>query len=154
MIIKELFVKKAKFLLQIIRNCEHKLEMPIQLDKILGDIANEKVLHPNYQGATKKEIDDAWSRVGNNSNLSGNLIEIKYCKALTFVFFFIKVHESRSIFKVLQKKYEQEKLKDSSAWKLFGLMDQIHKKVETKSGAKEELVLYCIELVKKKNIFL
>ena len=62
--------------------------MPIQLDKILGDIANEKVLHPNYQGATKKEIDDAWSRVGNNSNLSGNLIEIKYCYALTFRFFF------------------------------------------------------------------
>lgn len=45
--------------------------MPIQLDKILGDIAIEKVLHPNYQGATKKEIDDAWTRVGKNSNLSG-----------------------------------------------------------------------------------
>ncbi|XP_065370399.1 uncharacterized protein Map60 isoform X1 [Calliphora vicina] len=93
--------------------------MPIQLDKILGDIANEKVLHPNYQGATKKEIDDAWTRVGKNSNLS--------------------VHESRSIFKVLQKKYEQEKLKDSSTWKLFGLMDQIHKKVvEEKADAKED----------------
>ncbi|KAI8123672.1 hypothetical protein FF38_09806 [Lucilia cuprina] len=92
--------------------------MPIQLDKILGDIANEKVLHPNYQGATKKEIDDAWTRVGKNSNLS--------------------VHESRSIFKVLQKKYEQEKLKDSSAWKLFGLMDQIHKKVEPKVDEKED----------------
>ncbi|KAM7342372.1 microtubule-associated protein 60 isoform 2-T2 [Cochliomyia hominivorax] len=92
--------------------------MPIQLDKILGDIANEKVLHPNYQGASKKEIDDAWTRVGKNSSLS--------------------VHESRSIFKVLQKKYEQEKLKESSAWKLFGLMDQIHKKVEEKDETKEE----------------
>lgn len=86
--------------------------MPIQLDKILADIANEVVLHPNYQGATKKEIDDAWARVGKNSNLS--------------------VHESRSIFKVLQKKYDQEKLKESSAWKLFAVMDKIHKKVETK----------------------
>lgn len=48
------------------------------------------------------------------------------------------MHESRSIFKVLQKKYEQEKLKESSAWKLFGLMDQIHKKVEEKVETKEE----------------
>ncbi|XP_073811540.1 microtubule-associated protein 60 [Musca autumnalis] len=94
--------------------------MPIQLDKILADIANEVVLHPNYQGATKKEIDDAWARVGKNSNLS--------------------VHESRSIFKVLQKKYDQEKLKESSAWKLFAVMDKIHKKVETKpeTPVKEE----------------
>ncbi|XP_061402083.1 ras-interacting protein RIP3 [Musca vetustissima] len=95
--------------------------MPIQLDKILADIANEVVLHPNYQGATKKEIDDAWARVGKNSNLS--------------------VHESRSIFKVLQKKYDQEKLKETSAWKLFAVMDKIHKKVEAKpepSPAKEE----------------
>uniref|UniRef100_A0A1I8MQY0 MADF domain-containing protein n=1 Tax=Musca domestica TaxID=7370 RepID=A0A1I8MQY0_MUSDO len=86
--------------------------MPIQLDKILADIANEVVLHPNYQGATKKEIDDAWARVGKNSNLS--------------------VHESRSIFKVLQKKYDQEKIKETSAWKLFAVMDKIHKKVEPK----------------------
>lgn len=47
--------------------------MPIQLDKILADIAGEVALHPNYQGATKKEIDDAWARVGKNSNLSGKL---------------------------------------------------------------------------------
>ncbi|XP_075168205.1 microtubule-associated protein 60 [Haematobia irritans] len=92
--------------------------MPIQLDKILADIANEVALHPNNQDATKKEIDDAWSRVGKNSNLS--------------------VHESRSIFKVLQKKYDQEKVKESSAWKLFALMDKIHKKTEPKVELKEE----------------
>lgn len=45
--------------------------MPIQLDKILNDIAREKVLHPNYPGATKKEVDDAWLRVGKNNSLSG-----------------------------------------------------------------------------------
>ncbi|GBP10224.1 hypothetical protein EVAR_101490_1 [Eumeta japonica] len=82
--------------------------MPIQLDKILGDIANEKVLHPNYQGATKKGIDDAWSRVGKNSHLSG-----------------------------VAKKYEQEK-QESSAWKLFSLMDQIHKKEEPKLMLKRD----------------
>ncbi|XP_075167541.1 uncharacterized protein LOC142239633 [Haematobia irritans] len=93
--------------------------MPIQLDKILADIANEVALHPNNQDATKKEIDDAWSKVGKNSNLS--------------------VHESRSIFKVLQKKYDQEKVKESSAWKLFALMDKIHKKTEPKVELKEEI---------------
>lgn len=51
------------------------------------------------------------------------------------------VHESRSIFKVLQKKYDQEKLKESSAWKLFALMDKIHKKVEAKPEPKEEYVV-------------
>lgn len=74
-------------------------------------------MHPNNQSATKKEIDDAWLRVGKSNNLS--------------------VHESRSIFKVLQKKYEQEKQKDSSAWKLFAIMDQIHK-VEVKPETKDE----------------
>ncbi|XP_013105412.2 uncharacterized protein LOC106085639 [Stomoxys calcitrans] len=92
--------------------------MPIQLDKILADIANEVALHPNNQDATKKEIDDAWARVGKNSNLS--------------------VHESRSIFKVLQKKYDQEKVKDSSAWKLFAIMDKIHKTVDVKPESKDE----------------
>uniref|UniRef100_A0A1A9WSG3 MADF domain-containing protein n=1 Tax=Glossina brevipalpis TaxID=37001 RepID=A0A1A9WSG3_9MUSC len=92
--------------------------MPIQLDKILNDIAREKVLHPNYPGATKKELDDAWLRVGKNNSLS--------------------VHESRSIFKVLQKKYEQEKGKENSAWKLFAIMDKIHQKIEIKTELKEE----------------
>lgn len=45
--------------------------MPIQLDKILADIAEEKVLHPNFPPAGKKEIDDAWARVGKNNKLSG-----------------------------------------------------------------------------------
>lgn len=116
--------------------------MPIQLDKILSDIANEKVLHPSYQGATKKEVDDAWARVGKNSNLSGKQIAKLY--ALNLIswqiknFFYFAVHESRSIFKVLQKKYEQEKLKDASAWKLYSLMDQIHKKEEPQPEEKEE----------------
>uniref|UniRef100_A0A1A9V2K8 MADF domain-containing protein n=1 Tax=Glossina austeni TaxID=7395 RepID=A0A1A9V2K8_GLOAU len=92
--------------------------MPIQLDKILNDIAREKVLHPNYPGATKKEVDDAWLRVGKNNSLS--------------------VHESRSIFKVLQKKYEQEKGKENSAWKLYAIMDKIHQKIEIKTELKEE----------------
>lgn len=48
------------------------------------------------------------------------------------------MHEARSIFKVLQKKYEQERGKDSSAWKLFSVMDEIHKKVEIKPDVKHE----------------
>lgn len=48
--------------------------MPIQLDKILADIAEEKVLHPNYPPAGKKEIDDAWARVGKNNKLSGKYV--------------------------------------------------------------------------------
>lgn len=58
-----------------------------------------------------------------------------------FSFLGFIVHESRSIFKVLQKKYDQEKLKESSAWKLFALMDKIHKKVEAKPEPKEEYVV-------------
>ncbi|XP_017066586.1 uncharacterized protein LOC108104813 [Drosophila eugracilis] len=90
--------------------------MAIQLDKILQDIAKEKVLHPNNGGATKQEQEEAWARIGRLNKLS--------------------VHESRSIFIVLQKKYEQEKLKGNSAWKLFSLMHQIHQ--EPKVSAKEE----------------
>ncbi|EDX06366.1 uncharacterized protein LOC6733735 [Drosophila simulans] len=90
--------------------------MAIQLDKILQDIAKEKVLHPNNGGASKQEQEEAWARIGRLNKLS--------------------VHESRSIFIVLQKKYEQEKLKGNSAWKLFSLMHQIHQ--EPKISIKEE----------------
>ncbi|XP_017012151.2 uncharacterized protein Map60 [Drosophila takahashii] len=90
--------------------------MAIQLDKILQDIAKEKVLHPNNGGASKQEQEEAWARIGRLNKLS--------------------VHESRSIFIVLQKKYEQEKLKGNSAWKLFSLMHQIHQ--EPKVSVKEE----------------
>lgn len=48
--------------------------MPIQLDKILNDIASEKVLHPNYRDASKKDVEEAWLRVGKNNALSGKLI--------------------------------------------------------------------------------
>lgn len=48
--------------------------MPIQLDKILNDIANEKVLHPNCRDtAVKKDVDDAWARVGKKNGLSGKI---------------------------------------------------------------------------------
>ncbi|XP_017045075.1 uncharacterized protein LOC108090754 [Drosophila ficusphila] len=90
--------------------------MTIQLDKILQDIAKEKALHPNNGGASKQEQEEAWARIGRLNKLS--------------------VHESRSIFIVLQKKYEQEKLKGNSAWKLFGLMHQIHQ--ESRPSIKEE----------------
>ncbi|XP_016928736.2 uncharacterized protein Map60 [Drosophila suzukii] len=90
--------------------------MAIQLDKILQDIAKEKALHPNNGGASKQEQEEAWARIGRLNKLS--------------------VHESRSIFIVLQKKYEQEKLKGNSAWKLFSLMHQIHQ--EPKASVKEE----------------
>ncbi|EDV58235.1 uncharacterized protein LOC6541951 [Drosophila erecta] len=90
--------------------------MAIQLDKILQDIAKEKVLHPNNGGASKQEQEEAWARIGRLNKLS--------------------VHESRSIFIVLQKKYEQEKQKGNSAWKLFSLMHQIHQ--EPKISIKEE----------------
>ncbi|XP_036333625.1 mucin-17 isoform X1 [Rhagoletis pomonella] len=92
--------------------------MPIQLDKILADIAKEKVLRPNYPEAGKKEVDDAWSRVGKNNKLS--------------------VHEARSIFKVLQKKYEQEKTKRTPSWKLFDLMEQIHQPVKEEEPKADE----------------
>lgn len=92
--------------------------MPIQLDKILADIAEEKVLHPNYPPAGKKEIDDAWARVGKNNKLS--------------------VHEARSIFKVLQKKYEQEKTKRTPSWKLFDLMEQIHQPIPEEEPKQED----------------
>jgi len=91
-------------------------KMAIQLDKILQDIAKEKALHPNNGGASKQEQEEAWARIGRLNKLS--------------------VHESRSIFIVLQKKYEQEKLKGNSAWKLFSLMHQIHQ--EPKASVKEE----------------
>ncbi|XP_033254533.1 uncharacterized protein LOC117194007 [Drosophila miranda] len=90
--------------------------MAIQLDKILADIAKEKALHPNNGGATKQEQEDAWGRIGRLNKLS--------------------VHESRSIFIVLQKKYEQEKIKGNSTWKLFNVMHQIHQ--EPKAVEKEE----------------
>ncbi|XP_030387032.1 probable serine/threonine-protein kinase nek3 [Scaptodrosophila lebanonensis] len=88
--------------------------MAIKLDKILADIAKEKALHPNNGGASKQEQDEAWARIGRLNKLS--------------------VHESRSIFIVLQKKYEQEKVKGNSSWKLFNLMHEIHQehKVEPK----------------------
>ncbi|XP_039955228.1 uncharacterized protein DDB_G0286299 [Bactrocera neohumeralis] len=92
--------------------------MPIQLDKILADIAEEKVLHPNYPPAGKKEIDDAWARVGKNNKLS--------------------VHEARSIFKVLQKKYEQEKTKRTPSWKLFDLMEQIHQPIQEEDPKQDD----------------
>lgn len=91
-------------------------KMAIQLDKILADIAKEKALHPNNGGSSKQEQEEAWARIGRLNKLS--------------------VHETRSIFIVLQKKYEQEKLKGNSAWKLFGLMHQIHQ--EPKTVIKEE----------------
>ncbi|XP_017105994.1 uncharacterized protein Map60 [Drosophila bipectinata] len=90
--------------------------MAIQLDKILADIAKEKALHPNNGGSTKQEQEEAWARIGRLNKLS--------------------VHETRSIFIVLQKKYEQEKVKGNSSWKLFGLMHQIHQ--EPKVVVKEE----------------
>ncbi|XP_017027170.1 titin [Drosophila kikkawai] len=102
--------------------------MAIQLDKILAHIAKEKALHPNNGGSTKQEQEEAWARIGRLNKLS--------------------VHESRSIFIVLQKKYEQEKLKGNSAWKLFGLMDQIHQepkvsiKEEDEQGAMDEVEEY------------
>lgn len=52
--------------------------MPIQLDKILSDIAEEKVLHPNYPSSSKKQVDDAWMRVGKKNKLSGTILVIKY----------------------------------------------------------------------------
>lgn len=91
-------------------------KMAIQLDKILADIAKEKALHPNNGGSSKQEQEEAWARIGRLNKLS--------------------VHETRSIFIVLQKKYEQEKLKGNSSWKLFGLMHQIHQ--EPKVVVKEE----------------
>ncbi|XP_055854727.1 myb-like protein V [Episyrphus balteatus] len=85
--------------------------MPIQLDKILADIAEEKPLHPLSEAAKiKKDQDEAWIKVGKKNKLSA--------------------HEAKSIFKVLQKKYEQEKLKPSSTWKLFQQMEDICKKQE------------------------
>ncbi|EDW10685.1 cell wall protein DAN4 isoform X1 [Drosophila mojavensis] len=87
--------------------------MAIQLDKILADIAKEKALHPNNTSATKQEQDDAWARIGRLNKLT--------------------VHESRSIFIVLQKKYEQEKLKGNSGWKLYGLMQKIHQEPKIKT---------------------
>ncbi|XP_034141366.1 uncharacterized protein LOC117592020 isoform X2 [Drosophila guanche] len=90
--------------------------MAIQLDKILADIAKEKAVHPNNGGATKQEQEDAWGRIGRLNKLS--------------------VHESRSIFIVLQKKYHQEKLKGNSTWKLFNVMNQIHQ--EPKAAVKED----------------
>ncbi|XP_054737096.1 uncharacterized protein LOC129243801 [Anastrepha obliqua] len=92
--------------------------MPIQLDKILADIAEEKVLHPNYPPAGKKDVDDAWARVGKNNKLS--------------------VHEARSIFKVLQKKYEQEKTKRTPSWKLFDLMEKIHQPMKDEDTKQED----------------
>ncbi|XP_062132826.1 uncharacterized protein LOC133843335 [Drosophila sulfurigaster albostrigata] len=92
--------------------------MAIQLDKILADIAKEKALHPNNPGSTKQEQDEAWARIGRLNKLT--------------------VHESRSIFIVLQKKYEQEKLKGNSGWKLFGLMQKIHQ--EHKAAPKNRRV--------------
>ncbi|KAL7735782.1 hypothetical protein ACLKA6_017789 [Drosophila palustris] len=92
--------------------------MAIQLDKILADIAKEKALHPNNAGATKQEQDDAWARIGRLNKLT--------------------VHESRSIFIVLQKKYEQEKLKGNSGWKLFGLMQKIHQEPKVVVKTEEE----------------
>ncbi|CAD7012606.1 uncharacterized protein DDB_G0271670 [Ceratitis capitata] len=92
--------------------------MPIQLDKILADIAEEKVLHPNFPPASKKEVDDAWARVGKNNKLS--------------------VHEARSIFKVLQKKYEQEKTKRTPSWKLFDLMEQIHQPMKEEDAKQDD----------------
>ncbi|XP_011180870.2 uncharacterized protein LOC105211229 [Zeugodacus cucurbitae] len=92
--------------------------MPIQLDKILADIAEEKVLHPNFPPAGKKEVDDAWARVGKNNKLS--------------------VHEARSIFKVLQKKYEQEKTKRTPSWKLFDLMEQIHQPMKEEDPKQDD----------------
>lgn len=88
-------------------------KMAIQLDKILADIAKEKALHPNNTSATKQEQDDAWARIGRLNKLT--------------------VHESRSIFIVLQKKYEQEKLKGNSGWKLYGLMQKIHQEPKIKT---------------------
>lgn len=95
--------------------------MPIQLDKILADIAEEKPLHPQSDAAkSKKDQDEAWIKVGKKNKLSA--------------------HEAKSIFKVLQKKYEQEKLKSSSTWKLFQQMEEICKKQEdVKLKLEEEL---------------
>ncbi|XP_068144756.1 uncharacterized protein Map60 [Drosophila tropicalis] len=94
-------------------------KMAIQLDKILADIAKEKALHPNNGGsASKQEQDEAWQRIGRLNKLS--------------------VHESRSIFIVLQKKYDQEKLKPNSTWKLFNLMHQIHQEHKPPVAIKEE----------------
>lgn len=117
--IKWKLVKKKAF--KIIKNAQNTgrkslTKMAIQLDKILADIAKEKVLHPNNAGATKQEQDEAWARIGRLNKLT--------------------VHESRSIFIVLQKKYEQEKLKGNSGWKLFGLMQKIHQ--EPKAVVKTE----------------
>ncbi|XP_030554721.1 WW domain-containing adapter protein with coiled-coil [Drosophila novamexicana] len=92
--------------------------MAIQLDKILADISKEKALHPNNASATKQEQDDAWARIGRLNKLT--------------------VHESRSIFIVLQKKYEQEKLKGNSGWKLFGLMQKIHQEPKTVVKTEDE----------------
>ncbi|EDW74948.2 uncharacterized protein Dwil_GK15949 [Drosophila willistoni] len=94
-------------------------KMAIQLDKILADIAKEKALHPNNGGsASKQEQDEAWQRIGRLNKLS--------------------VHESRSIFIVLQKKYDQEKLKPNSTWKLFNLMHQIHQEHKPPVAIKED----------------
>lgn len=85
--------------------------MPIQLDKILADIAEEKPLHPHSEAAkSKKDQEEAWTKVGKKNKLSA--------------------HEAKSIFKVLQKKYEQEKLKPTSTWKLFQQMEDICRKQE------------------------
>ncbi|XP_067627415.1 mucin-21 [Eurosta solidaginis] len=92
--------------------------MPIQLDKILADIAKEKSLHPNYPPASKREVDEAWARVGKNNKLS--------------------VHEARSIFKVLQKKYEQEKTKRTPSWKLFDLLEKIHQPMKDEETKPED----------------
>ncbi|XP_055923073.1 uncharacterized protein LOC129953714 isoform X2 [Eupeodes corollae] len=95
--------------------------MPIQLDKILADIADEKPLHPQSDAAkSKKDQDEAWIKVGKKNKLSA--------------------HEAKSIFKVLQKKYEQEKLKPSSTWKLFQQMEDICKKQEEFTPKLEEEV--------------
>lgn len=94
--------------------------MPIQLDKILADIAEEKSLHPHSEAAkSKKDQEDAWTKVGKKNKLSA--------------------HEAKSIFKVLQKKYEQEKLKPVSTWKLFQQMEDIcRKEDEVKPKVEEE----------------
>ncbi|ALC40443.1 Map60 [Drosophila busckii] len=92
--------------------------MAIQLDKILTDIAKEKALHPNNGAASKLEQDEAWTRIGRLNKLT--------------------IHEARSIFTVLQKKYEQEKAKGNSGWKLFALMQKIHQEPKTVKVVKVE----------------
>lgn len=76
----------------------------IQLDKILENISHEKALYKNVE-KTRKEEDEAWKRVATNNNIT--------------------LHEAKAIYNVLIRKYNTEKSKGNSTWKMYDIMHNI-----------------------------